>query len=164
MSSCRWTVMTLTCHWWSTEWDGPLLLCLLSPLRPPPPPRCQLAAGSMSSNLCLSLWRHHSHSIYGPQVGSLLWSCECVWNWRRNTDIVHVQNTIHTWEQVHVAKCNAFLSLAVFLVLCSPLEMSPSSLQFYVKPSTPQSDANTKVSFSCLLPFTYFPLYFSLHS
>ncbi|KAM8722646.1 cilia- and flagella-associated protein 47-like isoform 1-T1 [Acanthopagrus schlegelii] len=29
-------------------------------------------------------------------------------------------------------------------VLCSPLEMSPSSLQFYMKPLTPQSDANTR--------------------
>ena len=78
MSSCRWTVMTLTCHWWSTEWNGPLLLCLLSPLHPPHPPHCQLAAGSMSSNLRLSLRRHHSPSVCGPQVGSLVWSSECL--------------------------------------------------------------------------------------
>lgn len=34
----------------------------------------------------------------------------------------------------------------MFIVLCAPLELSPSSLQFLVEPLAPPSDAYTKVS------------------
>lgn len=53
----------------------------------PPPPRCPLAAGSVSSNRypSPSPWQHHCHSAYRPQVGSLMWTwryvCMCVSEW-----------------------------------------------------------------------------------
>lgn len=53
-----------------------------------------------------------------------------------------------------------FLSplLKCLLVLCAPLEMSPSSLQFHVEPLALQSDANTKVSTrACLQPINFLP-------
>lgn len=48
------------------------------------------------------------------------------------------------------------LFLNVFVALCAPLEMSPSSLQFQVEPLAPQSDVYTKVSITVYLQLVIF--------
>lgn len=180
LSCCRRPVMILTCRWWSTEWDGPLFLWLLSPPRPPPPssPYWQLAAGTISSNLSLAPWWHHGHNAYRPQVGvideelHLFVFCVCVlvsYVYLNTSDctfsagmklkycgILCVQNTFHTQR--------VFFFPLLFLVLCAPLEMSPCSLQFHMQHLAPQSDGYTKVStrISCMPSaiYMFYPLFF----
>lgn len=134
LSCCRRPVMILTCRWWSTEWDGPLFLWLLSPPRPPPPssPYWQLAAGTISSNLSLAPWWHHGHNAYRPQVGvideelHLFVFCVCVselclfkyfwlyfFCWNETEILWHFMCTEHISHTTCV-----FLSLTVFSAVC----------------------------------------------
>lgn len=152
--------MTLTCPWWSTEWGGPSHRCLLFPLCPlhPLPPSCQLAVWSIRSNHfpTLSPWQHSIHGAYRPQVESLMWSE--VKSDKLILYLLNVWDKFHTLIQGNKAEncfyCFCFPCSNVFLALCAPLEMSPSSLQFQVEPLAPQSDAYTKVMYICYFSFS----------
>lgn len=119
-----------------------LILSLPPPPSPPPPSaRCQLEAQGMSSNLGLSPWRHHSHCAFRPQVGVIdeelaFWMCVSVTYY----DIWHLTALLKNWRILYAN--DTFL----ISVLCAPLEISPSSLQFYVEHLALQSHDYTQVS------------------